>query len=68
MAVSDEEMNIVLARLRAMPRTIQLNIGAFGSFTRDQLIEAVTNRNEIGDLIVEMQMTYIRSFKERVNK
>ncbi len=68
MAVSEDEIKIVLERLKVMPRTVTLNIGSYGSFTRDQLIEQVTNRTEIGELVVEMQMTYLRSFKERVKK
>lgn len=64
--VSQDEVNIVIERLRIMPRSIRLNIGQYGSLTRDRLIEEVSNRTEIGDLIVNMQMSYLRSFKERV--
>lgn len=51
-----------------MPRTVTLNIGSHGSFTRDQSMEQVSGHTEIGELIVQMQMSYLRSFKERVNK
>lgn len=66
MNVSEEEIKIVLERLRVMPKTIKLNIGNYGSFTRDQLIEAISNKTPIGELVIEMQMAYLRSFKERV--
>ncbi len=68
MAVSNDEIGIVLERLRIMPKTITLNIGSYGSFTRDQLMQEVSKRTEIGELVVQMQMSYLRSFKERMDK
>lgn len=67
MTVSEDEAGIVLERLRIMPRTVKLNIGNFGSFTRDQLIREVSDRTEVGALVVKMHMGYLRSFKERAN-
>lgn len=66
MECSDEETSIVLERLRVMPKTIRLNIGTYGSFDRDELIGEVSERSEIGKLVVGMQMAYLRSFKERM--
>lgn len=68
MAASEDEIKIVLERLKVMPKTVTLNIGNYGSFSRDELIEQISNRTEMGELVVEIQMAYIRSFKERVNK
>jgi len=65
---SEDEIKIVLERLRIIPRTVKLNIGSYGSFSRDRLIEEVTNKTEIGELVVKMQMSYLRSFKERVKQ
>lgn len=63
----DDIKKIVLERLRVMPRTVKLNIGGnYGSYSRDQLIEAVEKDQPIGKLLIEMQMSYLRSFKERV--
>ena len=64
--MSDEEIKIVLERLRLMPRTIKLGIGSYGSFDRDELIKHIENGTEIGKLVVDMQMNYLRSFKEEV--
>jgi len=63
---TEDEMNITLERLRVMPRSIKLNIGMSGSFTRDELMQAVKDKTEIGELVVNMQMAYVRSFKEKV--
>ena len=64
MAASEEEVKIVLERLRLMPKTVKLNIGSYGSFDRDQLIEQIEKRTDVGELVVEMHMAYLRSFKE----
>lgn len=66
LSATEDEISIVLERLRIMPRTVKLNIGNYGSYNRDELIEAVTNKTELGNLIVKMHMSYLRSFKERV--
>ncbi|MFH1306839.1 MAG: hypothetical protein ABIH83_04275 [Candidatus Micrarchaeota archaeon] len=68
MAFSEDEAKIVLERLRVMPSTVKLNIGSYDSFTRDQLMKAVSERSEIGELVVKMQMEYLRSFKGRVGE
>ncbi len=66
MEPSEEEINIVLARLAQIPKTMILNIGGRGPFTRDELISNIRERTEIGELVVKMYMNYIRSFKEEV--
>ena len=68
MTVSQDEISIVIERLRVMPRDIKLNFGQYGPLDRDQLIEAVTKQNEIGEQVVQMQMSYLRSFKGRVKE
>jgi len=68
MAATEDEIKIVVERLKVMPRSVNLNIGGFGSFSRDELIDAVSGKTEIGELVVEMQMAYLRSFKERAKQ
>jgi FixJ family two-component response regulator len=66
MSENADEIKIVLERIRLMPRTIQLNIGTFGSFTRDKLLDEIENKTEVGCLVTDMYMAYLRSFKEDV--
>ncbi len=66
MTISEEEIKIVLERLRIMPKSVKLNIGNYGSYTVGELITEISNKSEIGELVVEMQMAYLRSFKERL--
>lgn len=60
---TEDETKIVLERLKTMPSGLKLSIGAMGSFTRDQLMGEVEKGSEVGELIVEVYMNYLRSFK-----
>ena len=60
-----DEVEIVVARLRALPENALIAIGFGGTLSREKMIEEVVNGSEIGKDIVEMQMAYLRSFKER---
>ena len=40
---SEDEIKIVLERLRLIPNTVRVNIGGHGSFSRDELIGEVFN-------------------------
>lgn len=63
-AISEDIRKLVIARLETMPRDRGLAIGNLGSFTRDDLIKHVKSGDHIGDLMVEMQLEYLRALKE----
>jgi len=65
MVIGTDEVNVVLARLRNMPASYVVSIGSGISLTKDELIKAVEDRNEIGEQIVKAHMLYLRSFKDR---
>lgn len=64
--VSEEEIKIVLERLATMPSNLKLSLGSQGQYSRKQLIEEVEKRSKTGELIVNVYMQYLRSFKEAV--
>jgi hypothetical protein len=65
---SDEEIRkLVVARLSVLSADTSLSIGSDGSFDRDQLIEHVERGDEIGKKIQEIQMEWLRSWKEAVS-
>jgi hypothetical protein len=67
MPASEDEIKIVMERLRLMPKTIKLNIGnRHGAYSRDQLIEEIEQRTDVGEMVVTMYMSYLRSFKEEI--
>ena len=58
---SEDILNLVVARLEAMPSNVEISIGGGGSFTVKELIEKVTKGDEVGQKIVEMHLNYLRS-------
>ena len=61
--ISDEVVDLVIARLETIPSNISISIGSEGSFNVYELIERVKARDEIGKKMIEMQLQYIRSLK-----
>ena len=63
-AITDEEWKIVKFRMLSMPSTIKLYVGGSPGMTKDDIIIHLSNRDEMGELIVRMQMHMIQSFKK----
>ena len=64
--LSDEEIRkLVMARLSVLSKTTMISLGSDGSFTRDELIKSVESGDKIGEKLAEIQLGWLRSFKER---
>lgn len=62
--LSDEEVRkLVVARLLVLSPDTMISLGSEGSFTRDQLVESVDRGDKIGEKMIEIQMEWLRSFK-----
>jgi len=65
--LSDEEVRkLVLARLSVLSPDVIVSLGSDGSFTRDQLVESVERGDRVGEKLAEIQMEWLRSFKDGV--
>ena len=65
--LSDEDVRkLVMARLSVLSSDTIISLGSEGSFTRDQLVESVERGDSIGEKLAEIQMEWLRSFKEAV--
>ena len=64
--VSEDIKKLVIMRLQSMPQNLKLSIGKYGTFTKEELIERVQEEDEVGKLIIEMQLKYLRSFKKGI--
>ncbi len=65
--VSEEELKkLVIARLSSMPENIKVSIGAYGNFSKYELMERVKKGDDLGKKIIEMQLFYLRSFKKAI--
>lgn len=63
----DEVRKLVMARLAVLSKDTMISLGSEGSFTRDQLIKSVENGDNIGEKLAEIQLEWLRSFKERTS-
>ncbi|MFA6551074.1 MAG: hypothetical protein WCV41_00885 [Patescibacteria group bacterium] len=62
----DEVRKLVMARLSVLSKDTMISLGSEGSFTRDELIKSVENRDNVGEKLAEIQLEWLRSFKERM--
>lgn len=66
--LSDEDVRkLVMARLSVLSKDTMISLGLDGSFTREQLMESVKNGDMVGEKLAEIQLEWLRSFKERVS-
>ena len=65
--LSDKDVReLVVARLSVLTSNTMVSLGDDGSFSRDELIKSVKKGDKIGEKIAEIQMHWLRSFKEKV--
>ena len=62
--VNDEEIReLVKARLQTFPSGKKISIGSNGEFSKEDLIRAVSDRTDLGQKIIDIQLKYLRSLK-----
>lgn len=61
--ISQAIKDLVIARLEVLPEDTGISIGSAGEFTRDELIERVRQGDEIGQKIVQVELSYLKSLK-----
>ncbi len=65
--MSDAEVRkLVVARLSVLSSDTYISIGSEGSFSRDEMIQRVEANDEIGREIADIQMEWLRSWKQRL--
>jgi hypothetical protein len=62
--ITQEIIDLVVARLETIPKNVEVSIGGEGSFTIEDLIERVKRQDEVGKKMVEMQLAYIYSLSK----
>lgn len=66
--VSQDEWNIVRARVSRMSPNLRLSIGGMGTMNREQLVEHVDNKDDVGQILLKIHMNYLRSFKKEAEQ
>lgn len=64
--IDEEKRELIIHRLSVLSPNTIISLGSEGSFTRDELIESVEKGDEVGKKIVEIQMEWLKSFKEKI--
>lgn len=61
----DEEVRkLVATRLETLPDGAVVSVGSDGEFTKEQVIKSVLKGDEIGQKMVEIEMSFLQSLKE----
>ena len=64
--VDKDIQELVIARLQTLPENVELSIGSEGDFTRDELIDHVRDGDEVGQKMIELEMSFLRSLKSGI--
>ena len=59
--ISEDIINLVIARLETIPSNVELSVGNEGSFSIEELMDRVRKQDNIGKKMIEMQLAYLRS-------
>lgn len=57
---------LVLARLETLPAGAVISIGSGEELTKAEMIKSVQDGNEVGNKIIEIEMSFLQSLKEGV--
>lgn len=64
--IDDELKKIIIARLEIFPSDKKISIGSIGELTKEEMIESIEKETDVGEKIVEIQLSYLRSLKEGI--
>lgn len=65
--VSEEEIKqLVIERLKTLPKETGISIGSQGDFSKNEIIKHVEEGDDIGKKIVEVEMSFLRGLKEGI--
>lgn len=62
--ITEDMVNLVIARLKAIPSDARLSIGNNEALGTEDLIEEVRKQSDIGKKIIEAQLFYLRTMSE----
>ncbi len=66
--IEEDDWKLAELRLETMPTNLQLSIGNYGILDKKELLEHLSKRDEIGKLVVQSQIQYLRYFKKELEK
>ena len=67
-AYNKEVIELVIARLSVKSPNVSTSFVGLGSFTRDEMIEAVEQRTKVGEAVVRMELDFIKEMSKIASK
>ncbi len=64
--ISKDLKELVIARLEIIPSDKKISIGSSGEFTKFELIKRVEKEDEVGQKVVELELTFLRALKDGI--
>ena len=64
--LTEKIKRLVKARLLVLPPDALISIGSYGSFTKTELISHVEKDDDIGKIIIGIEMDYLKSLKQGI--
>lgn len=64
----EDQWKIVRARVSSMSPNLRLSIGGMGTMNKEELVEHIDNRDEVGRILLKVHMNYLKSFKKEANQ
>lgn len=66
MVTEQEIKELVIERLKTLPESTGMSIGSQGDFNKNEMITHVEKGDDIGQKIVDVEMSFLRGLKEGV--
>lgn len=63
--VTEQEFKLIEKRMEAWDEKIGIASIALGDFTKEQMLEHIKAKDEVGQELAQIQLNYIRWLKER---
>ncbi|MDO4967201.1 MAG: hypothetical protein Q4E70_00315 [Candidatus Saccharibacteria bacterium] len=61
--MNDDFQKLVYARWQAFPKGYSLSIGGYGTITKDEALKHVSENDEIGKVLIQIEREYFDSIK-----
>ena len=65
-SIDNDVRKLVITRLSALSSNTRISLGSEGSFTPSDLIKSIEKGDKVGEKIIEIEIEWLRSFKEKV--
>lgn len=64
--INNDIKELVIARIDLLPPNVKISVGAEGEYTKSELIERIKKGDNVGQQIIQMEMSFLRALKDGV--